>query len=79
MKRIAEIGGPGKEERRWRGLRSEWDRVWVDVITLWGHVSPGCQGAPVWWYVGGGKTRFAAEEEEEEEEEEDRANAWARN
>ena len=38
-----------------------------------GHVSPGCQGAPVWWYEGGGRIRSAAKEEEEEEEEEDGA------
>lgn len=24
------------------------------------HVSPGCQGALVWWYRGGGRTRSAA-------------------
>ena len=36
-----------------------------------GHVSPGCQGAPVWWYEGGGRIRSAAKEEEEEEEEEE--------
>lgn len=34
-----------------------------------GHVSPGCQGAPVWWYEGGGRIRSAANEEEEGEEE----------
>lgn len=33
-----------------------------------GHVSPGCQGAPVWWYGGGGRIRSAAAAAEEEAE-----------
>lgn len=32
------------------------------------HVSPGCQGARVWWYGGGCRTSAPAAEEEEEEE-----------
>lgn len=33
-----------------------------------GHVSPGCQGAPVWLCRGGGRIRSAVTQEEEEEE-----------
>lgn len=34
-----------------------------------GHVSPGCQGAIVWWYRGRGRTRSASAAEGEEEKE----------
>lgn len=32
-----------------------------------GHVSPGCQGAPVWWYGGGGRIKSAAAAAQEED------------
>lgn len=56
----AEVRG-GKRERGW----GEWAFVGVDVMAFVGHVSLGCQGAPVCRYGGGGRTRSAAAEEED--------------
>lgn len=73
MERTVQRSEQGKEERRGKGGWGEWAFVGVNVMAFVGHVSPGCQGAPVWWYGGGGRTRSAAAAEEEEE---DGAKTW---
>ncbi|KAM7370802.1 hypothetical protein PAMP_010322 [Pampus punctatissimus] len=64
MQRTVQRSEQGKEEKEVGG---EWAFVGVDVMAFVGHVAPGCQEAPVWWYEGGGRTRSAAAAEEKDE------------
>lgn len=53
--------------KRWKELWTEWAFCGGGCDGFVGHVSPGCQGAPVWWYREGGEETRSAEKEEEEE------------